>query len=39
MVTLRENQEKNDLTYQDFRGVPAVQPIRPKEPGTKMEKV
>lgn len=29
----------NDVIYQDFRGVPAVQPIRPKEPGTKMEKV
>lgn len=24
--------------YKDFRGVPAVLPIRPKEPGTKMEK-
>lgn len=26
------------LFCQDFRGVPAVQPIRQKEPGTKMEK-
>lgn len=26
------------LFNQDFRGVPAVQPIRQKEPGTKMEK-